>query len=555
MKDIVVGKRKNLFHGMTFIVIFIILFLLVQEVISPKWYYPQVIDSTADSLDELYSLPKDSVQALFIGTSAVQYSVDPMRIYELNNYTAVNLSTPDQPIKVTYALLKEAFRTQSPKVVFLDVNWLFEKPFFGANYRYTLDDMHFGKNKIELAKEYANNYEKDKKTVAFLSAFFPMFLYHDRWNELGAHDFDLGADRELYRKGYFLFPVISGCDSDTDSVNSVFDEIMKNAEGTSMVNSGLMPVSTPYFLGISQDNLTEYLKIKQLCKEHEVDLVLIKIPSAVLPQSKESWPRLRSDLVKEISTEYDIPFLDLMYDYDLGIDWHCDTCDLGLHMNYNGANKVSDFFADYLYTEYGAIDVKCDEYEHDRICYDIMALISELQCETDFYSYLDKVSKLRNTTVFFSVCDDMVNSLSSDGIKMLHQTGLISEFGDMEYRDAFVGVVENGSSLYEAFSDQLISYTGNLSDGCSYELASAGWLVGSTSSIIIDGIEYSGKGRGINIVVFDNVNKLVIDSASFDTYASDDPTVNRDYHLTSSCLRQYEEKFMRSELVSSLGKE
>ena len=39
-------------------------------------------------------------------------------------------------------------------------------------------------------------------------------------------------------------------------------------------------------------------------------------------------------------------------------------------------------------------------------------------------------------------------------------------------------------------------------------------------SILINGKEYAVNSRGLNIVVYDNINKCVVDSICFDTHAN-----------------------------------
>lgn len=49
---------------------------------------------------------------------------------------------------------------------------------------------------------------------------------------------------------------------------------------------------------------------------------------------------------------------------------------------------------------------------------------------------------------------------------------------------------------------------------------SAGFTVGNTSSILINGIEYSQQRRGMNIVVYDLDKNKVVSSVNFDTHVT-----------------------------------
>lgn len=75
--------------------------------------------------------------------------------------------------------------------------------------------------------------------------------------------------------------------------------------------------------------------------------------------------------------------------------------------------------------------------------------------------------------------------------------------------------MENGNIKMERLSDNLLKYEKD-----NIKLISLGANVGGYSSIQIDGIEYSQNNRGLNIVVYDEALKKVVDSICFDTCGS-----------------------------------
>lgn len=83
-------------------------------------------------------------------------------------------------------------------------------------------------------------------------------------------------------------------------------------------------------------------------------------------------------------------------------------------------------------------------------------------------------------------------------------------------------VLSSGHALDEKISsDQLLTNVGSFGkEKTSYSITSAGYSTGApTSSIMINGQEYSHNTRGINIVVYDNTCRAMIDSVTFDTCA------------------------------------
>ena len=84
-------------------------------------------------------------------------------------------------------------------------------------------------------------------------------------------------------------------------------------------------------------------------------------------------------------------------------------------------------------------------------------------------------------------------------------------------RSSFYAVISPGSVVEEIGSQTVLSHEGMVGD-VPYTISSAGYQVGNTSSIVIDGVEYSKNRRGLNIVVYDNSLKQVTDAVCFDTY-------------------------------------
>lgn len=279
-----------------------------------------------------------------------------------------------------------------------------------------------------------------------------------------------------------------------------------------------------------------------------IQLVLIKIPTVNFPQYYDpSWTEIKSDMVKDISAALGIPFLDMLYDYDLRIDWSTDTIDSGMHLNHNGARKVSDFLGSYLTNRTDAAAVRNAEYEKDLPLYYQMSVFSDIQSTLYFKNYLRSIRNLFGKTVLISVCDDMRSNLDAEDIALLHALGLQTDFENMNFSDAYIAVIQSGTVAYEAVSNRRIEYETTIGDAVPCRISSSGWLIGNESKIIINGTNVSGEKRGLNIVVFDDESGLVWDSVSFDTWASADPVGERDLQQTNLRASAYMEYLMKKD--------
>ena len=101
-------------------------------------------------------------------------------------------------------------------------------------------------------------------------------------------------------------------------------------------------------------------------------------------------------------------------------------------------------------------------------------------------------------------------------LQAMHSLGL--EHAPFQaFQSSYLAVIDKKSIIYENCSDQLLQYNGTLENIDVYA-ESGGFHAGNTSSIQIDGIEYSLNQRGMNIVVYDNLLNRVIDRVCFDLY-------------------------------------
>ena len=102
----------------------------------------------------------------------------------------------------------------------------------------------------------------------------------------------------------------------------------------------------------------DYLKkMTALCKENDIELVLIKAPS-IYPHWYDEWDEQIEDYASENGLLY-INFL--KYTDEIGIDFQTDTYDAGLHLNLSGAEKLTKYFGKLLSDEFNLADRRDDE--------------------------------------------------------------------------------------------------------------------------------------------------------------------------------------------------
>ncbi len=114
-----------------------------------------------------------------------------------------------------------------------------------------------------------------------------------------------------------------------------------------------------------------------------------------------------------------------------------------------------------------------------------------------------------------AVCDEGSESLRDSTQELLWLLGLQNDLrGD--YRQAYLGLIREDMVLEEASDAEYLELSGE-TDGCVYEIQSAGYDVGKMCSIRLQEEELSVNRRGLNLVLYRIADRQLMDSVSFDT--------------------------------------
>ena len=98
-------------------------------------------------------------------------------------------------------------------------------------------------------------------------------------------------------------------------------------------------------------------RIRELCKEKGIKLLLVKAPS-VSPVWYDVWEKQITDYADQYGIDY-INYLKLVD--EIGINFAEDTYDEGLHMNYAGAIKCANHWGKYRVRHYGLKKLRSDQ--------------------------------------------------------------------------------------------------------------------------------------------------------------------------------------------------
>ena len=101
------------------------------------------------------------------------------------------------------------------------------------------------------------------------------------------------------------------------------------------------PVSVAEWISsLCQDTVAE---IKEFCEKNNARLILLSEPNAA-----GAWAPHRHNAIQILAEKLGLEYLDLNYEEEIVLDWSNDSFDYGDHLNYYGAQKVSNYLGQYL---------------------------------------------------------------------------------------------------------------------------------------------------------------------------------------------------------------
>ena len=437
---------------------------------------------------KFYDMKKDSVDVLFIGSSHSYCGFSPQEFYDRYGIRSYNLGSSSQSMWLSYYWLKEALKTQSPKIVVLEVFYIREENGNEASVQKALSYMKWSRNKADAVRVAVSQFPE----LSFKSFLLPNIRFHDRWSKLKEEDYLLP---ELRRTG-----ALKG-------YAPTFERIGESEKYTVIRGDSAQEGSGIVFRPESSQQRQcpaismEYLdKITALCKEKGITLILAKNPSS-------RWDIEEYNAIKAYAESNGLPYYDLnvakyytAMDYDFGSDNRD-----GGHANIWGAEKIADLMGEILVNEYGAAAVKDEQWEEAAAYTEKIKKEFALKYIDNAQEYLKALAE-GDYDILISVKGDAAGP-GEDLKQAIKDLGLSED-----PENSYAAVIDKESSVKQEDTGKTeSSVQGTLHNGL------AGYKVISCrdedrgSSIMIGGKEYSLNKKGINIVVYSKELNDVLD--------------------------------------------
>lgn len=485
-----IKRYSFLIRVLTFLIILSVLIIETNYILTPKKYFDNTWPTTS-TYKGFYQMDENTIDVLFFGSSHAASGFNPQEIYNNYGIRSYNLGCEQQNILVSYYWLKEALKYQRPKVVILDTYMLFEYNHVEALNtaesctRMAMDAMKWSKVKYEAIKAICDN---DDQQI-FNSYFFKNIRFHTRWTNLTEQDFTFNNMEEHYElKGYA-------------PLNSRGINVKLDYQPYSDFDTTVYGTPVPL--------MNDYLdKMVKLCEENDIQLLLVKTPTT-------EWNTEKHNYVNKYADKNGIGFVDFntKETYEACNFIFAEDMNDNGHSNIWGSEKISLYMAKMLYESYGiGGGDKNEQWANTNEYYQHVLADCKLRYITDLNEYIDSINQDRYT-ILVSTRWDMTFCVNDDVKKAFSKLGLDL---DSEQYDSYYAAISDYNTV-QLSSHDLIQYSGSTRDKLqNFTIISGGFDAGAQSSIKIGNIEYAKNWNGINIVVYSEETRKVIDQVVFD---------------------------------------
>lgn len=290
-------------------------------------------DHNRERLKGFFLEDKDSVDVVLIGASEVYADFASAYAYEKYGFTSYPFATQANIVTNYKSQLKTVIERQHPKLVIVEINGALygkddhlEKE---ANFRNYIDNIPFGKTKVEAVRDYAPENE--------LEYYLPIVKYHSVWKDFPKGikwNVSIMQDR---LRGCNLLKGVKTKTKVCDPGSKVYNDDLKS-------NDEKRPLTEK-----SEYYLRDFL---DYCKSQNIDnIVFARFPHIV---NDEALPRFeRCNTAADIIAEYGYDFLNFEKDFvDTGLDVNTDFYHID-HMNIYGQKKFTELLGGILCDRYG----------------------------------------------------------------------------------------------------------------------------------------------------------------------------------------------------------
>ena len=464
---------KKLILLLIFTLLTILLFIKYEDILKNKY--------ESYSIKQYYN-EKNNIDVFFLGSSRVYYTLSPMEIWNKYGIISYNRGTSQQYYKVSYLFLEEILSKYNPKLIIFDIAFLEDLLYKDKQAMIHLQNL---KNNYFKFYAYKTLYQNPKDVFNNINS---INKYHSRWKELNKYDFTY----DTFWKGRFSGASNGYWTSKIHSINSV--NKYKNDNIT--------------FIELYPETIKYANMMVDLANKHNCKILFIK-----MPYSTDLLHLQFDNAFKLYSEKNGWNFINYNNMYEqLNLDFNKDFRDWS-HINLYGSRKVMDHLIPYIIEHYNIPNRKNDpayaSWNEDYIKYARAINREEIRELTSFVEW-KKQAFYNNYTVMLSANGDVLRKLPDTLKNDLKSFGL-KKYNTNKANMRYAAIIDDNKVFFEEISNKPVTYKGRMKNIVNLLVSSDG-----KATINVSGKPRSKNKYGLNFVLYDKVNREIVDSIWID---------------------------------------
>ena len=327
-------KQKRLIKTILLFAVIILAVYFLQEFVVMPWQPRDV------QIAGFYKEDRDSLDVVFIGASDMYTAFSPALAYEEYGFTSYPFAPPRNSVGVWSLQVDEILRTQSPRVIVIEVNGALyteeDELVTEENLRLFTDHIPLSRQKMELIDRYAAG--KDK-----INYYIPYLKYHGNITSLSS------AADTLYERLSF------------EGRGGLYMKGERNHFSTAKFENEIMDLKDDNEqIALEPMHESALRSFLEYCLENaDCPILFIRAPHYVTEEEEVTAEFFhRTNRVENIIEDYGFEFInfDKMHD-ELKLNYDDDFYN-SEHLNYRGRKKFTEFFGNVLAQKYNIKDIE-----------------------------------------------------------------------------------------------------------------------------------------------------------------------------------------------------
>ena len=436
----------------------------------------------ASNFTQFYREDK-TIDIIFIGPSTTYFAASPMYIWNKYGISTYNRCNLGQFYLLSYVLMEESLKLKHPKLIIFDVSIL------AAIKDIVMSEQDINRQNA-ITNQILSPLLRNNARILYndnISSLNIFYLYHDRIFNISKLDF---IPKSFYK-------------GEPENVFYHFNSYLKN------VDDG---ISTEL------DKLTvEYtIKYIELTRKYNTDILFICMPSL---SNRQKYYREFSKLASSLNVPY-LNYSDKTLSNIIGIDYKHDFID-PYHLNIYGARKVMDHLIPYIIEHYNIPNRKNDpkyaSWNEDYIKY-ARAINREEIRELKSFQEWQKQAYYDNYTMLISTNGDNVLNRLPQSMKDKFKSLGLNKFETNKKNQKYAAIIDNNNVFFEEVSDRKVEYKGRMKNIVNLLISSEH----NKATMNVSGKPRAKNKYGINFVIYDKVNREIVDSIWVDPAKPDE---------------------------------